>query len=275
VAKLAAEVAAAPDDIELQRVYADALLGQGGEHAIRGELVTLALSGKSPKMTEPRRIKLAKQLEQILADDDLDQRVIGGFVGAWACTTDVLRERGDAVFADEPLLRELEIRLNARDNETQVASIAAMPQLARVRRLTLVGHPQRTGRLPAELLQRLLASPHWPRLEALALPNCSIGDGGLRLLADARSMRELRELDLTKNEIRAKGIEALAKSPHLGELRRLVLTHNRPGVEGVRALARSVHVTKLEHVDVSFTMLLAYHTTELSQRFPGAVYHNY
>ena len=47
--RLVAAIAAAPDDRELQSIYADALIALGGEHALRGELIQLWLANPSAK----------------------------------------------------------------------------------------------------------------------------------------------------------------------------------------------------------------------------------
>jgi uncharacterized protein (TIGR02996 family) len=271
VLRLAAAVAAAPDDLDLQLIYADALIVQGGEHAIRGELVTLALSDKSKKVTEPRRIKLAAMLEEILAGDALTQQVVGGFVGTWTCTADEYIERAAAVFASEPLLHQVEMQLAHDDAELQANAIAETPELRRIRRLAIVGHKTRSGRLEWRGLSGLMRSKNWPTLEALRLPWCAIEDDGARLLADSRSLHRLRELDLTQNDIHSKGVIALACSPHLGELRRLVLESNKPGIAGVRAIANTKHLMKLEHVNMARTWLSANDVAPISERFPGAV----
>ena len=62
---------------------------------------------------------------------------------------------------------------------------------------------------------------------------------GARLLARWPRLANLRDLDLSRNEIGDEGAVALAESPHLTNLRRLSLTGNRITESGKRTLAGS------------------------------------
>lgn len=268
--QLAAELAASPGDVELRRVFADALLEQGGEHAVRGELVQLALAD------HPAPDELLASFEASLANRGITGlQHAGGFVRSWTCTSDDFASFASEVFADEPLLREVVIDLRHKDVHLQLATLASTPELARVRRLAIVGHQHRTGRLGAGGLELLMRSPHWPKLEALRLPNCSIGDAGAKLIAGAASLSELRELDLASNELKSIAVVALAGSPHLARLTWLSLRENKPGKRGIKALVESPHLTALEYLDTSKTWLSASDVAALPARFAGLVHrHN-
>ncbi len=259
---LAAELAQSPDDVELQRVFADALLDQGGDHAVRGELMQRALAGKPTA-------DLLEAFEQ-----SLERRGIaglghaGGFARSWTCSSDDFASGARELFADEPLLREIVIELSHRDVKRQIATLAATPELAHVRRLTIVGHKQRTGRPGAKGLAVLFGSPHWPKLEVLKLPTCAIGDTGAKLLAKTASLGELRELDVSHNGLLSRSIVALAASPHLAQLTSLNLRGNKPGERGIKALVDSKHITRLEWIDTSMTWLAPINVAPLKERWP-------
>lgn len=260
--RLAAELATSPDDLELQRVFADALLDQGGAEAVRGELVQRSLAGN---VTED----LLEAFEQSLRGRGITGlRHAGGFVRSWTCSTDDFASFARELFDDEPLLREVVIDLSHRDARLQIGMLAATPELTRVRHLTIVGHKQRTGRPGTKGLATLLASKYWPKLEALRLPNCSIGDAGAKLLAKAASLDELRELDVSHNELLASSVVALAGSPHLAQLTSLDLRGNKPGDRGIKALVESPFITRLERIDTSMTWLAPINVAPLKQRWP-------
>lgn len=268
VRKLASELAQAPGDRALVQVFADALLDEGGEHGIRGELVQVSLV-ETPA-AKARSAELLASFEQSLKNRGITGLAhAGGFVRTWTCSSDDFGSFAQEVFADEPLLREVVIELGHRDVRLQLAMIAATPELARVRRLTLVGHQNRNGRPGSAGLAQLLASPYWPKLEALRLPNCALGDQGAQLLAGAASLCELRELDVTQNDLFSKGVMALAASPHLAQLTWLCIAQNKPGLRGINALATSKQITKLEYIDTSLTWLTRQEVAPLEKRFSG------
>lgn len=260
--RLAAELAQSPDDVELQRVFADALLEQGGDHAVRGELVQRSLAGKATD-------DLLEAFERSFKGRGLTVGHAGGFVHSWTCSSEHFASRASELFADEPLLREIVIELSHRDAKRQLATLAKTPELARVRRLTLVGHKQRTGRPGAKGLAVLFGSPYWPRLESLELPNCAIGDVGAKLIAKQSSLDELRELDVSHNDLLASSVVALAASPHLTQLTSLNLRGNKPGDRGIKALVESEHITRLAWIDTSMTWLAPLDVAPLKQRWPA------
>lgn len=262
--RLAAELATRPEDLELQKIYADALLDQGGVHAVRGELVQRTLASL------PTPPELLESFEQALGVRGIVGLLhAGGFARSWTCSSDDFGSFAAELFAEEPLLREVIIRLGHRDAHLQLATVAATPELARVRRLGIVGHQQRAGRPGASGLAQLLASPFWPRLEALKLPNCALRDAGAKRLAETASLAQLRELDLAENDLTSKGVIALAESPHLANLSRLVLIGNKPALRGIAALAKSPHIRELEFIDTSKTWLAKHEVRAIKQRWPA------
>lgn len=80
-------------------------------------------------------------------------------------------------------------------------------------------------------------------LRELDLAQCSVGDRGVRILAESATLTGLERLDLSshfgQNRITDEAAEVLASSPHFNRLRELNLLHNHVGAAGVRALAAS------------------------------------
>jgi uncharacterized protein (TIGR02996 family) len=267
--ELAAAIAAAPDDLALQSIYADALLERGGHDATRGELVQLAL-GKPSKKAAARTAALLASFEQTLAGRGITGlQFAGGFARGWTCSSDDFASFASEVFGDEPLLHDVAIELAHKDALLQLRTVIATPQLARVRRLTIIGHHQRTGRPLAPGLALLIGSPHWPRLQRLALPCCSIGNAGVKQLAASPSVAALEELDLTDNDLLSAGVIALARSTQLRQLRWLKLDGNKPGEAGVKALAASAHITQLAYLSAGRTWLPRTSYAPIEKRFPA------
>lgn len=233
---------------------------EGGDHAVRGELVQRALAATPTG-------ELIAAFEQSLVNRGITGlQHAGGFVRSWTCSTDDFASFAAEVFADEPLLRDIVIKLSHRDAELQIAALAATPALARVRRLKIIGHEQHTGRPGATGLAALFGSPHWPQLEALELPTCAIGDAGATLIAKTASLGELRKLDVSHNDLLARSIVALVESPHLAKLTALDLRGNKPGERGIKALVDSK--LELEWIDTSMTWLSPGSVAPLKQRWP-------
>jgi hypothetical protein len=264
VARLAAQIAAAPDDLELQRIFGDALIHQGGEHAIRGELLHLQLANESGERTMElsdslRRAREARGLDGLGIGDALAQQ--------WTCSIDQLAVSAAVVFAEEPLLRWLSIGIPG-SGQAQVRTLATISELARVCRLKITCNPHPGARPGPDGIATLLASPHWPQLEVLALHGFGLGDAGAKLLAEAPSLCELHELDVSTNAIGPDGIIALVGSPILARLRHLTLWGNKPGRTGFAALAATVQLTRLELLDLRRTGATLDQVDPIKARFP-------
>jgi hypothetical protein len=262
------ELAASPRDVELQRIYADALLEEGGEQAIRGELIQIELNGGNTA----RRLELAahvKKWREARGFGGLGDPGRMGLARDWWCTADQFVQLGAAAFAEEPLLEWITIGMRIRDDaQREMKKLAASPTLARLRRLCIFGcEGTRPG---AKGLATLLASPFWPKqLVSLRLPNCRIFDAGAELLANATSLANLEWLDLWANGVQPDGIVALARSPIFAKLEHLLLWGNFPGARGLTALAAPENRMKLVQLDLDETEQAPDLIAALVKRFPG------
>ena len=261
-------------DRDAQSVYADSLLEQGGDAALRGELIQLELVAKPTKKHRARATAITALLDKAWKPRGAIIARTGGFAVTWQCTPAQLAAHGAAAFADEPLLRALVVTFANRDGLGQSKLLARTPSLARAVELELIGHKIRDGRPGAKGLAALLQSPHWPAgLEALRLPTCAIGDIGGTLVAKTAALARLRELDLFSNELRASTVVTIARSPHLRELRVLGLEQNKIGLAGVQAIAKTTTLTKLERIITINTWLARVDVAPIEARFPGALVH--
>jgi hypothetical protein len=217
--RLALEIAQAPDDRELQRVYADALIQEGGEHAIRGELIQLELAGEQG----PREREVADSLMRARATRGLDG-LIGGLARSWVCGRGTFEAHAERAFREEPLLDALVFCIGPTFARYQVERLAGVPQLARVRDLKLVTDERVAAGPGAKGLAALLDSVYFPRqLRALDLHRCALRDDAIALLAASAVLAHLRVLVLSANTLGARAFAALAATPHLTRLELLDL----------------------------------------------------
>jgi len=82
-----------------------------------------------------------------------------------------------------------------------------------------------------------------------------IGVEGAKIIAEAKNLEGLEELDLMYSNIGDDGVATLAASPALSNLKHLVLAHNSIGADGLRAIINSPHFRQLEYLDVEFNPL--------------------
>lgn len=265
--RIGEQLAEARHDIELRRIYADALIEEGGEHALRGELIHLEIAG----VESVRRKELAENVQRARAArglgglHDLDNKV--GLAIDWDCTADQLALFGAIAFAEEPLLRWITIEIGRREPQLEMRMLAAAPELARVRNLSIIANraacPGPTG------LATLLASPYLPRLESLCLANCRVGDRGAELLARATALSDVHFLSLWTNALGPDGVVAIACSPVFARVTHLILWGNGPGPRGIAALAAPENPMKLEALDIDESQLPKPMADALARRFPG------
>src|SRR5262249_60964640 len=90
-----------------------------------------------------------------------------------------------------------------------------------------------------------LAAAPLANLSALAVPDCSIGADGLRLLANSPHLRQLVSLSAYRNSFGCDGVTALAASPLADRLNVLDLQNTGVGDRGVAALAVSSLLDRL------------------------------
>jgi uncharacterized protein (TIGR02996 family) len=162
--------------------------------------------------------------------------------------------RREATKAVQPIAELRELSLTGMvASEEEVERLADSPQLATLRTLTARG-------LWADVLERLIASPHLAGLKALRLPSNNLGNAGLRALIQAASLTSLEELDLSAQSrheryshdpiIRAAGMQALMGWSGLARVRSLSLSGNDVSRDGLRALLRSPHVAVLKELSL-------------------------
>jgi uncharacterized protein (TIGR02996 family) len=150
-----------------------------------------------------------------------------GLVEEVQAQTEAAVVRHAAVVFAEPAVHVLRLtRL------TSGRDLAAVPELARVRALRLIG-----ARAEERPLRDLLASPYLGQLTALDLDGNRAGNGVAAMLADGR-FPALEELWLGSNRIGDAGGDAIADSPHLDRLTLLDLRGNSISATVKTALSR-------------------------------------
>ena len=110
-----------------------------------------------------------------------------------------------------------------------------------------------------------------PRMEALDLIGCHIGNRALELLAKRQTWTNLSMLLLQKNKIADSGFCALVRSPVFANVRVLDVSSNEITRAGLDALATSPHTGSLTHLMMAGNKLpkgaiKAFLNTELGQR---------
>ncbi len=94
----------------------------------------------------------------------------------------------------------------------------------------------------ARFVATVAAAPQLARLRSLDLSTCFIGSDGVRALAVCEYLGGLESLDLANNGIGRAGARALAGAPWLGKLTFLDLSRNDIDPSAVRALATGLDV---------------------------------
>jgi uncharacterized protein (TIGR02996 family) len=155
---------------------------------------------------------------------------------------------GVTALVESPNLGALgELRLAYVRAGSDVARLAALPGLSRLRVLDLNNHyvgPQGVA--------ALAKSAHLRRLVRLTLAFNNLGDDGVKALLQAAWLPDLRELDLGANGITDAGVQTLTNCPSLARLRVLRLYGNRQvTAAGTAALAGSPHLSRLLRLELS------------------------
>ena len=180
--------------------------------------------------------------------------------------------RLEAKKAGRPIAELRELTLTGRPYEDEIAWLAASPQLATLRALTVLG-------LSAEDLSELAASPHLTGLRALRLASNGLGAAGVRALIQAATLTALEELDLSGPGyhehyyedpiIGAAGMESLAGWEGLARVKSLTLTGSDVRRAGLRALVRSPHAGALTHLSLRGGRLDGQAMAEFGSAAPG------
>ncbi|AWM37964.1 Leucine Rich repeats (2 copies) [Gemmata obscuriglobus] len=247
-------------------VYADYLDDSGAPE--RAELIRVQLALARLSEDDPRRPPLLDRQVELLNDNraawtaHLAGLVISvdfrrGIPDSASVDAATFLERGDELF------RRLRVRrLSVRDAAPVLPKLAACPLLAGVRELdlcncdlgprgleTLARSPHLKNlkvidlgfnKLDDTAIDVLARSSELPSLTVLALnDNDTIGDAGVRSLAQSPFFAGLTALDLSGNDIGDAGAIALAGTNYLPVLRTVRLASNRIGDAGAAALARS------------------------------------
>jgi uncharacterized protein (TIGR02996 family) len=157
-----------------------------------------------------------------------------------------LGTEGARELAAAPLrsLRALELRSN---NIRAVQPLLMSPHLAGLSRLDL-GDNRHVG---SGTINALSESPHLlSALTSLGLRTTGLSDDDVRVLTSSPRLGNLRELDLSDNQIGVPGAEALARAPSAAGLTVLNLSRNPLGNRGARALAKSPLLANLQALEL-------------------------
>ncbi len=226
--QMLAAILAAPDDDAPRRAYAEWLTRRGDP---RGEFITLQLLD-GDNHADWRAAAAADAIRQQHGAGWVPP-IKGLSVSAFRRGfPDVVFMSGeDFVAGAEALFRLAPVRGVALFQPgPQLGRIAALPQLAKLRRLDL-GDGVDTSQLAA-----LAASPWIADLATLELRDSPIGDDGAGALAQAAGLRRLETLVLVGCQIGPEGVRRLAGSPILARLSYLNLAGNTIGT-GMAALS--------------------------------------
>lgn len=233
-------------DDEPRLVYADWLAANGDPD--RAELVRVQIALARLPDDHPRRTELADrhtELHPKVATDWVAR--LGGLAAgvefrrgvpdAVTVATDDFLSYGDELFRLAPCVR----RVRLTDAAGRVPRLARCPTLARVRELDLFG-----ADLGNAGVGQLVESAYLGGLDALDLGFNGLDFAGVRALARASTLPNLRELALNDNrQVTGEAVSALADSPFFAGLRALDLSGNDVNDTGVRALVESRSLTRL------------------------------
>jgi uncharacterized protein (TIGR02996 family) len=223
------DILAAPDDDGPRLAYADWLLEQGDP---RGEYIRTQLDTRRLPLDDPRRGPLEEREAELhdahgetweapLRDLVRDTTFSRGFLQGVSLTFEQLLSHG-ARLLDEHPIEHLAVEVQ----EDQVAKLAALPLLGRVRVLEVLG-------VTDEAVTKLAKSKHLRGLRGLILGGNALGDDAAVVIAER--LGDLELLDLSDNQIGARGAAAIAK---MTRLEGLDLHANLLGDDGYAALAK-------------------------------------
>jgi uncharacterized protein (TIGR02996 family) len=231
---LYAAVVASPDDEDARRVLADALLDADDPH---GEFIQVSCDAAALPILEPRRAELERRALELRRRGSLDfSRPLRAIPFFNTSTERGSRYAFDRGFPDRlrgsarellPLVaqavkvspvRSLELR---EVRATDLRALAAMPELAQIRSLTIEAAESLGG-----ALAELLASHSLRRVESLSL-HASLGQEDLDALRSCEALSGLRSLTIRRSSGRddaAPSVDRLLRD-RAGALEALDLSH--------------------------------------------------
>jgi uncharacterized protein (TIGR02996 family) len=143
-------------------------------------------------------------------------------------------------------LRSLDLSLTAI-RQRGMAALARSGRLANLRELSL-----NKVKLDEKSVQQIAASPRWGGLVSLSLNRAGLTDAGLQTLAAGGRFPHLRKLSLEHNpKISSAGMKALADAPQLANLRWLLLQGTKVDAAGIRTLGESPYLGSLTRLSLS------------------------
>jgi uncharacterized protein (TIGR02996 family) len=224
-AELRRAVVAAPADDAPRLVYADWLLERGDA---RGELIRLqcdlaALHKKDPRRAElePRAARLVEdfgaRFAGSVAEHADDYQLARGFVSSVTMTAGGFRKHGGRLFREHPI-DELRLR---PVNEESLAKLAACPDLALVRRLSL--GPGDLRRMRYVQLAGLAGCRYLDGLEHLDLSMYVTDPMDWERFLDGLVAPQLRSIDFAWACVSPRCLRSIARNRYLPRLEELSL----------------------------------------------------
>ena len=169
--------------------------------------------------------------------------------------------------ADPPRLKTLDLSGN-RMTAVILHPLLAAPALSALETLDLSDNNLRAEAVVA------VASAKMPHLRTLRLVRTQPEDEGIRALAAAAFLGEVRSLSLGGNNLPPEAAVVLAQSPGVANLRVLEWRDNRAGDAGAAAFAGCPNLRNLVHLDLSSNLIEDYGADALvaSPHLTGLIY---
>ena len=174
-----------------------------------------------------------------------------GFLDGLALSPTKFVQRGTDLFRLAPTVRA--VRFPNAANE--VTELAGSPFLARLAAVDLTLMCTCGFCDIDEELRDLFKSKHVKNLRQLNVSRDRVDVDVIQALAQSASLANLTALNLSENPLGPKGLAALAKSKHLGKLATLVLSYaatsrTESDLEGFRAFTSAKHFTSLTRLEL-------------------------
>jgi uncharacterized protein (TIGR02996 family) len=230
-----------------ERAFFDRIRDEPSDDAPRLIFADWLDENGEPERAEFIRIQCA--LDQLLVDDPLRD----GLQKRESELLDANRERWQAALV--PFVVDSDFRHGVIDRVSVdtgrfLADGGEIFDLAPIRRVRFMNIGDR--------LVDLVQSPLLRQVRELDLTNNNLGNRIPILLARSSHLTQLEALDLGFTDLGDKGLQVLASSPVFASLRSLQINDNgHLGLPGMRAIADSPHLTSLKELDVSNNSLSA------------------